>query len=41
MDAGNMFEREVTILDSIDEGIFTADRLWRIITFHWAATGGG
>ena len=41
MDAGNTFEREITILDSIDEGILTADRPWRIITFHWAADGRG
>jgi len=30
-------EREVTILDSINEGVFTVDRNWRITAFNHAA----
>jgi len=30
MQASDAFERELTILDSINEGVFTVDRDWRI-----------
>ena len=33
----NPCEREATILDSINEGVFTVDREWRITAFNRAA----
>ncbi|NLF31427.1 MAG: sigma 54-interacting transcriptional regulator, partial [Planctomycetes bacterium] len=33
----DVLEREATILDSINEGVFTVDRGWRITTFNQAA----
>ena len=37
MEAVASFEREVTILDSINEGVFTVDPGWRITAFNRAA----
>jgi PAS domain S-box-containing protein len=37
MQASEAFERELTILDSINEGVFTVDRDWRITAFNQAA----
>jgi len=37
MQTGDTLEREVTILDSINEGVFTVDRDWRITAFNQAA----
>ena len=34
---GHTFQRETTILDSINEGVFTVDRDWRITAFNRAA----
>ena len=36
-DKDEIFEREATILDSINEGVFTVDRDWRITAFNQAA----
>ncbi|MGC9455199.1 MAG: sigma-54 interaction domain-containing protein [Phycisphaerae bacterium] len=35
--AGEASERELTILDSVNEGVFTVDRDWRITSFNQAA----
>jgi len=37
MQASDAFERDLTILDSINEGVFTVDRDWRITAFNQAA----
>lgn len=37
MTADKTFQREVTILDSINEGVFTVDPEWRITAFNRAA----
>jgi len=37
MQASDTLERKVTILDSINEGVFTVDRDWRITAFNQAA----
>lgn len=37
MNDGDSRQREVTILDSINEGVFTVDRDWRILSFNRAA----
>ena len=37
MHVDDAFDREVTILDSINEGVFTVDRDWRITAFNQAA----
>ena len=37
MQPSDAFERELTILDSINEGVFTVDRDWRITAFNQAA----
>ncbi len=37
MAVSKSFEREVTILDSINEGVFTVDSDWRITAFNRAA----
>ena len=34
---GDALDREVTILDSVNEGVFTVDREWQITTFNQAA----
>jgi len=37
MDSGSAPDREVTILDSVNEGVFTVDPDWRITAFNRAA----
>ena len=37
MKASRAFHREITILDSINEGVFTVDPTWRITAFNRAA----
>ena len=37
MHVSDAFDRELTILDSINEGVFTVDRDWRITAFNQAA----
>jgi len=37
MKASRAFQREITILDSINEGVFTVDPKWRITAFNRAA----
>ena len=37
MSSGDAYGREATILDSINEGVFTVDGEWRITSFNRAA----